>query len=87
MGPGRDRCAREGGAHDAAEAFHHETESRTCLRRDEWDLGATGVPARVALTAARAAWAARQKAADLSEDGGGLLDRLDRRDDGMDIQG
>ena len=45
------------------------------------------MPARAALTAARAAWAARQKAADLSEDGGGLLDRLDRRDDGMDIQG
>lgn len=56
-------------------------------RRDAWDLGATSPPAWAALIALRAGWAARQKAADVSEDGGSFLDRITPQDDGMDIQG
>lgn len=56
--------------------------------RDKWDLSGTSPPARAALLALRAGWAARQKAKDLSEDSSSLLDRLSPQDDGMgDIQG
>ena len=56
-------------------------------RRDRWDLSCSSIPARAAVTALRAGWAARQKAADLSEDSSGLMDRLAPQDSGMDIQG
>lgn len=62
--------------------------ARDPARRDDWDLSGTSPPAKAALLALRAGWAARQKAKDLSEDGGSLLDRLSPQDDGMgDIQG
>jgi hypothetical protein len=58
-----------------------------CACRDDWDLSRTSPPAKAALIALRAGWVARQKAADLSEDSSGLLDRLAPQNDGMDIQG
>lgn len=58
-----------------------------CTCRDRWDLSRSSIPAQAAVTALRAGWAARQKAADLSEDSSGLMDRLAPQDNGMDIQG
>lgn len=53
--------------------------------RDSFDFSRCGLPGRLAFTALRSGWAARQNFTDFQEDSGKWMQRFEKRDDDMDM--